>query len=185
MLIIGRTASSDVKSDYTTKQISLCCTTSVKYELGCSGVNGYCHRHCRVARLSIKKKSYIGITSVSFSLVDVANQLTQLDWFVTHDQANRRTYIHIYVYIQKYIFISFRSPSENQLGTSLQIPNLKVTEIGYYFENYYHSMIVFSFESRDKEVKLRNQTIVIPLDRIFEICVGDVPFPRSIILGLN
>lgn len=95
MLIIGRTES-NVKSDYTTKQISLCCTTSVKYELGCSRVTVTVIVAVCGAIVNKEKELYRRNVGLFFvAMADVANQLTQLDRFVTHDQANIGAHTYI------------------------------------------------------------------------------------------
>lgn len=88
MLIIERTAS-NVKSDYTTKQIFLCGTRSVKYELGCSLVTVTAIVTVCGTIANKEKELYQRNDGLFFvAMADVANQLTQLDRFLTHDQAN-------------------------------------------------------------------------------------------------
>lgn len=88
MLIIGRMAS-NVKPDYTMKQIFLCGTRSVKYELGCSRVMVSAIVTVCGVIANKEKELYQRNGDLFFvAMADVANQLTQLDRFLTRDQAN-------------------------------------------------------------------------------------------------
>jgi len=127
------------------KQIFLCGTCSVKYELGCSRVMvSAIVTVCGMIANKEKELYQRNVDLFFVAMADVANQLTQLDRFLTRDQANSAH--------------AFFEPV-----SLCRMPCLKVTKIGYYFENYFYStlfdgkLLDFLFESHEKEIKLCNQ----------------------------